>query len=211
MLRLMAAVIFTSATIASVFVTLPLPFIGPAAGGVDTISVWSWDHGWALGLHQQTLQPLITLAAGLTLGAFLGGLSQLLYLLLGLGGLAVFTQGGGWAYWQQPTMGFLLALAPAATVTALLAGRSRRAPRLFRACLGGLGTLYLLGLPYAAWIVWPDGAARRHEFIAAFLLTPLPGQIMMAFALAGLAALARTATAGVPFLAPQPRTRRASA
>ena len=61
-----------------------------------------------------TLQVFFTCMAGLLLGPGLGAASQAVYVLLGLVGLPIFTQGGGFSYVTQPTFGFLLGLIPAA-------------------------------------------------------------------------------------------------
>lgn len=89
-----------------------------------------------------TLQFFFCLAAGLLLGAKWGAVSQIIYLLLGLLGLPVFSLGGGLSYIMQPSFGFLLGLIPAATVAGLL----RKKPLM--ACLCAWAVLYATGLPY---------------------------------------------------------------
>ncbi len=59
-----------------------------------------------------TLQFFFTAMAGLLLGAKLGALSQLLYVVLGLVGVPIFAAGGGFGYIFNPTFGFLLGLIP---------------------------------------------------------------------------------------------------
>lgn len=88
--------------------------------------------------------------AGICLGAFWGALSQVLYLLLGLSGIPVFSQGGGLMYLAQPTFGYLLGLIPMAFLVGLLSRGQRRPrfPRLFFAALVGLCAMYAVGLPY---------------------------------------------------------------
>ena len=56
-----------------------------------------------------TLQLLFTTLAGLLLGSKKGALSVGLYVLLGLVGVPVFTEGGGPSYIFQPTFGYLVA------------------------------------------------------------------------------------------------------
>ena len=79
--------------------------------------------------------------AGLLLGSRWGAVSQVVYLLLGLVGLPVFTAGGGISAFLTPTGGFLVGLIP----MAWLAGKAKGE---FRACLVGLGALYAVGLPW---------------------------------------------------------------
>ena len=59
-----------------------------------------------------TLQIFFTFLAGILLGPGWGALSQLIYVLLGLIGVPVFTEGGGFGYVFHFTFGFLLGLIP---------------------------------------------------------------------------------------------------
>ena len=68
-----------------------------------------------------TLQTLFMLMAGIIIGYKYGALSQIVYALLGLFGLPIFTQGkGGPAALLSPTFGFLLGFILAAFITGLL-------------------------------------------------------------------------------------------
>ena len=71
-----------------------------------------------------TLQFFFTAMAGLLLGAKLGALSQLLYVVLGLVGVPIFAAGGGFGYIFNPTFGFLLGLIPTAWVIGKIAERT---------------------------------------------------------------------------------------
>ncbi|MEI3130665.1 MAG: biotin transporter BioY [Oscillospiraceae bacterium] len=96
-----------------------------------------------------TLQVFFTCMAGLLLGPGLGAASQAVYVLLGLVGLPIFTQGGGFSYVTQPTFGFLLGLIPAAWVAGMIARRGAASfCRLLLACLAGTAAVYVIGLPY---------------------------------------------------------------
>ncbi|NLU24327.1 MAG: biotin transporter BioY [Clostridiales bacterium] len=97
-----------------------------------------------------TLQFFFTAMAGILLGARLGALSQLVYVLLGLLGLPIFTLGGGIGYFLYPTCGFLLGLIPAAWVTGKLTEKKADFKHIALGALAGLGILYLFGLPYMA-------------------------------------------------------------
>lgn len=101
-----------------------------------------------LGITSVTLQFLFTALSGVLLGAKYGALSQAVYVLLGLVGLPVFTQGGGLGYLVMPSMGFLFGLIPAALVIGLLTKKGVTPLRVAGACLAGLAVLYLIGLPY---------------------------------------------------------------
>lgn len=55
-----------------------------------------------------TLQWLFVLLAGFLLGAKLGAISVIVYILIGLSGVPVFAAGGGLGYVLRPGFGFLL-------------------------------------------------------------------------------------------------------
>ncbi len=61
-----------------------------------------------IGTIKITLQFLITNICCLILGKKWGTISVLLYLLLGLFGLPIFSDGGGFAYVLKPSFGFLI-------------------------------------------------------------------------------------------------------
>ncbi|MGI5937093.1 MAG: biotin transporter BioY [Oscillospiraceae bacterium] len=100
------------------------------------------------GISSVTLQFMFTALSGTLLGARSGALSQLIYVLLGLLGLPVFTAGGGFSYVLNPTFGFLLGLIPSAWLIGRMAESSRSIRSVCIACLAGLGVLYAIGLPY---------------------------------------------------------------
>ena len=77
-----------------------------------------------------TLQFLFVMLAGLMLEATFAFLSVMLYIFIGLLGLPVFTQGGGFAYVLQPTFGYLLGFAVAALVVGLIRKRINMRGRL---------------------------------------------------------------------------------
>lgn len=104
-----------------------------------------------LGTISFTLQVFFTCMAGILLGPYAGAASQLVYVLLGLLGVPIFTEGGGLMYVAKPSFGFLLGLIPMAFVIGVAANRLpiRKMPvRLMLSCLLGLVVLYAVGLPY---------------------------------------------------------------
>ena len=110
-----------------------------------------------------TLQYLFTMLAGLILGPRLGTISVTAYMLLGLAGLPIFTEGGGLMYLAKPSCGFLLGLPLMAMVIGLLTrdlkastlrGQAVRGMlRIALACVAGLAVLYLIGLPYMYFVL----------------------------------------------------------
>ncbi len=97
-----------------------------------------------------TLQFLFTMLAGLLLGGKWGCVSVLLYLVIGLLGLPVFAEGGGFSYVLKPSFGYIIGFAVGALVTGTIANKVERPgyKRLIAANVLGLGIVYLFGLVY---------------------------------------------------------------
>lgn len=97
-----------------------------------------------------TLQVLFTTLAGLLLGPKLGSISVGIYLILGLIGLPVFTQGGGPSYIFQPTFGYLIGFLFGTYITGYIAHRKQNpsTKTLLVASFVGLGIVYLIGMIY---------------------------------------------------------------
>lgn len=98
-----------------------------------------------------TLQVLVVLLAGLTLGAKDGALSQLAYLAAITAGLPLDARGLGAAAWFTPTGGFLLGFVAGAFVAGYLAEKGLGRSRALRlaAGLAGVAVIYLVG---ALWL-----------------------------------------------------------
>lgn len=138
-----------------------------------------------------TLQFLFTMLAGLLLGGKLGALSVGAYALLGLAGLPIFAEGGGFWYVLKPSFGYILGFILAAYVT----GRMVEKPagltfgKILLANFVGLAIVYGAGMVYYYIIcnyvihtpigLWP-------LFLYCFLLA-VPGDICLCFVAAALA------------------------
>lgn len=130
-----------------------------------------------------TLQFLFTMMAGLLLGGRVGAYSVLMYILLGLAGLPVFTEGGGIGYIFKPSFGYLIGFYIASYVTGIIANRKSNPTfkRILAANFIGLTIVYSLGLFYYFIIcnfvintpigIWP-------LFIYGFVLA-VPGDIFL--------------------------------
>lgn len=136
-----------------------------------------------------TLQVFFTCMAGLLLGPRWGAASQGIYVALGLIGLPIFIQGGGFSYVLQPTFGFLLGLIPAAWLVGQLAATRRSFWSLFAACLAGTGLLYLVGLPYMHGILtgYLDIDWTLRQTLLSGMLLFLPTDLLKAAVAAMLA------------------------
>ncbi len=130
-----------------------------------------------------TLQSGTVLLAGMLLGPKYGSISALLYVLLGLLGVPIFTMGGGLGYVFQPTFGYLLGFVLGAYITGALVRRKQHmdGKGLFVAALAGLLVIYLIGTAYCYWIsffvlgteiaFWP--------LLISCAIVPLPGDIAL--------------------------------
>lgn len=75
-----------------------------------------------------TLQYLFTMLAGLLLGSRLGTVSVLSYMLLGLAGLPIFSEGGGLWYVFKPSFGYIIGFAVGTFVTGWIAEHMEKRP-----------------------------------------------------------------------------------
>ena len=125
-----------------------------------------------------TGQTLGIMLAGLVLGAVRGGLAALVYVVLGAVGLPIFAAGaGGMGVISGPTGGFILAFPAAAFVIGLMVRRQLNGPVAFTASvLGGIGLIYLAGVP---WLAWRLGMGAE-EAILAGAVAFLPGDLLKA-------------------------------
>ena len=96
-----------------------------------------------------TLQPLFLYLAGSLLGGTLGALSQIIYVILGVIGLPVFSGGkAGLGVFLGPTGGYIVGFVAAAFVTGRIV-QARREPGLVWyvfAMLAGTAVVYGLGV-----------------------------------------------------------------
>lgn len=138
-----------------------------------------------------TLQFLFTALAGMMLGAKLGSLSQLVYILLGLIGIPIFTEGGGISYVMKPTFGYLIGFVVAAYVIGKISEKNSRNSVImyFAACVLGLAATYAIGVPYL-YLILTKVALVKISFAKAMkagFLIFLPGDLIKSAATAIIA------------------------
>lgn len=128
-----------------------------------------------------TLQFLFTTLSGLLLGARLGALSVAIYLITGLIGLPVFTNGGGLSYILRPSFGYLIGFCLGSYITGTIASMEGKLSfrKLFSAGAAGLMAVYSIGMIYYYvianfYIDQPIGIMAL--FLYCFLL-PVPGDL----------------------------------
>lgn len=97
-----------------------------------------------------TLQFLFTMLAGLLLGSKRGTASVVAYMVLGLIGLPIFSEGGGFWYILKPSFGYIIGFAIGTFVTGLMAERMKEKtiPRYLTANFTGLLIVYVVGMAY---------------------------------------------------------------
>ena len=130
-----------------------------------------------------TLQYLFTMLAGLLLGSQKGAFSVIAYMVLGLAGLPIFSEGGGLWYVFKPSFGYIIGFCIGTYVTGKIAENLRKKTVLtyLMANLAGLMLVYAIGMIYYYIIcnyvintpiaVWP-------LFLYCFLLA-VPGDICL--------------------------------
>lgn len=138
-----------------------------------------------------TLQFLFTMMAGLLLGGRLGALSVGIYAALGLVGLPIFAEGGGFWYLLKPSFGYIIGFIIGSYVTGKLTEKKEHLTfaRILTANFIGLAIVYGIGMIYYYIIsnfvidspigLWP-------LFLYCFLLA-VPGDICLCFLAAILA------------------------
>lgn len=137
-----------------------------------------------LGATNFTLQLFFVLLAGILLGPLTGTLSQLIYLLLGLTGVPVFTGGGGIGYIYQPSFGFVLGFVAMAWTAGFLTNRLKRLPSFWAiviASLAAWAALYAIGLPYMRWALALGADPKvltAAQVIRVGMLIYLPGDLI---------------------------------
>jgi biotin transport system substrate-specific component len=101
-----------------------------------------------------TLQTLFVLLGGVVLGPKLGALSQIVYVILGLVGIPIFTGlSGGLQSIMKPSFGFLLGFIVAAYVVGTIVNFKLEFKRVLFATVVGTMITYLIGLPYMYFIM----------------------------------------------------------
>lgn len=131
-----------------------------------------------------TLQFLFTNLAGIILGANLGGLSVLIYVLAGLIGLPVFTTGGGPGYIFYPTFGFLIGFILGTYISGkFLENREFNKKNIFLASIINLLIVYLLGMIHYYFIsnFYSDSPIGVGALFLYCFVLAAPGDLFLCF------------------------------
>ena len=132
--RLVYIAIFTALTVVGGLISVPIPF--------TQVEI--------------SLQTPIVIAAGLFLGGIDGALAVLVYIVMGLLGLPVFTQGGGVMYVFKPSFGYLIGFPIGAFLSGALCSRRKGLSRgsAFVYALIGMIPVYAIGVTYQTLILY---------------------------------------------------------
>lgn len=97
-----------------------------------------------------TLQFLFTTLAGLLLGSKRGAISVAAYMILGLAGLPIFSEGGGFGYIFKPSFGYIIGFCVGTYVTGLIAEKLKKKSAFgyMSANFAGLLIVYAMGMIY---------------------------------------------------------------
>lgn len=168
-LELMWALIGLLLTIAGTFIEASI--ISPP---------WYWhSQGISVFSLGVTYQIGAVLLIGCLAGKNAGVLSQIAYLILGLLWLPVFSQGGGWTYLREPSIGYLIGFVPGAWVCGTLAFRNRlRLEYLALSCLSGLLVIHLVGISYLTLSHYFIGVPLL-SLIIKYSVTPMLGHLVI--------------------------------
>ena len=146
---------------------------------------------WPVPITGQTLAVLLV---GVTLGAVRGGLSMVLYAILGIVGLPVFSESSsGWGVIAGPSGGYIIGFIFAAILTGWLAQREwdRKLLRAFVAFLAGSVVTFAFGLPWLATYLGAVGVPNDlNSVLAAGLYPFILGGIVKSILGAGIITLA---------------------
>lgn len=131
--RIASIAVFTSLIVVGGLISVPIPFTQV----------------------QLSFQTVFVVLAGMFLGGRDGALSVLIYIVMGLLGLPVFTQGGGVGYILMPSFGYLIGFPVGALLTGAILSKSKKHTRgrAFAAALLGMIPIYAIGIAYQVSIV----------------------------------------------------------
>lgn len=129
-----------------------------------------------------TLQTFFVMMAGNLLGAKYAAGGTLVYVLIGLCGVPVFTGGGGFTYIFQPTFGYLIGFIFAALFIGMIVHKKEQPSwkRLLAGDLVGVVVWYVFGIIYY-WMIakyYLGDPVAMKSLLVPFILLPLPGDLI---------------------------------
>lgn len=135
-----------------------------------------------------TVQYFFCALGSILLGAKIGALAQIIYVLVGLLGIPVFTQGGGPSYVFQPTFGYLIGFIFGAYIIGKITEnlKSINIKNLFLAGILGLLVIYLFGVSYMYVIYnfYLGDAMSLLSAVSVGAIAFLPSDLLLTFIIA---------------------------
>lgn len=130
-----------------------------------------------------TLQYFFCALGAMILGSKKGALSQILYVLMGLIGIPIFTQGGGIQYIFNLTFGYLIGFILGAFVIGKITENTKKITniKILIACILGLIIIYLLGVihMYIIYNFYLGQVVGIWKIINIGILAFLPGDLLL--------------------------------
>ncbi len=132
-----------------------------------------------------TFQAQFAIISGLLLGYKRGGMAVLIYIIMGLIGLPVFSQGGGIGYIFYPTFGYIIGFLISAVVCGYLAEKVENWSfvKIYGVSIVGMAIIFAMGMLYFYFMktLYLDEDIEIKGFVESFLLIPLiPGLLKTA-------------------------------
>lgn len=160
-LDLVLMALFTALTVVGAYLKIPIPYV------------------------PITLQLTFTTLAGLLLGPYRGAVSVLIYIIAGLAGLPVFTEGGGIGYVLKPTFGYIIGFAFGALVAGFVVGKSAKVSykRYLTASFLSVLVCYLFGTVYFYFIMnfYLNKTMDLANIILICVIPFIPGDVILSF------------------------------
>lgn len=132
-----------------------------------------------------TMQMLFTFLAVLLLGRRAGTLSVCLYILIGLIGVPVFSFGGGFNSFLQPSFGYIIGFALGNFFSGLLIEKAgiKTFKGYFSALILNILIVYVTGITYLCLIMtlYLDKDLTLSKVLADYFLVFIPGDLLKAF------------------------------
>ncbi len=127
-----------------------------------------------------TFQTVFAVLAGLLLGSKKGMIAMIVYAVLGLIGLPVFSDGGGFYYVIKPSFGYIIGFILTAGVAGIGYYRSKKLWLIIVLALAATLADYVVGILYFI-VVWElSGNPALWHSVVAYNLVYLPKDILLA-------------------------------
>ena len=146
-----------------------------------------------------SMQLPVVILCGIMLDRKSGVLCTLVYLIMGLTGLPVFSGGGGIAYVLQPTFGYIIGFIPCAFIVSTLSDKKDCTfNRFLVSAVAGVCTVHMIGIIYRLTLsCFYLNAEIDISALALSLLLTLPKDIIICFYVATVGKKLRSAVSSI--------------